>query len=344
LIASLVLFKVNEIYLLTGDSPLDYQLYPVSQKIGCPAPLTLDTAEVGYEVGEEVARNVAIFISNSGPMMYDGATLAPIRGLDKYFDPNESISVNFDYLNIARGWFDQTYREYNVLLPTGESQTTLNTWLVYDLVRKKWFQKDVGTADKIQCGFSVSASNGDQYIYAGSLVGSMYQLENGANWNGANITNEVQSGDFFPSKNEWDITRMRRLKFVAKRVTESGATVKFFYYADTDDDGGVAARFIDVTTGLAVSGTAGTSFVDVTAAMANSGLAGVSFVNPATQTVSLAITSGLNRLMRSTTALNQTAWAHSFRFTFTSNQTLKGMQPIMWGYQWEFVRKDEVDV
>jgi hypothetical protein len=342
LFASLILFKESEIFLLTGDSPLDYKLFPVSTKIGCPAPLSLDTAEIGTELGENVARNVALFVSNQGPMMYDGATLSRIDGIDIYFDPNESVSVNFDYLDIARGWFDSTYREYNILLPTGSS-TTLNTWLVWDIVRKKWFQKDTGVADDVQCGFQTKDSNGDQHIYAGTITGYMMQLESGASWSGTAITNEVQTGDFFPSKNEWDITRIRRMKFSAKRVVETGATVEFYYYGNTDDDGGLSVRFQDVASTLSNAGLAGITFVDVTTSLANSGNEGVSWSSQPAQILDLAITSGINRLMRKTSALNQTGWCHSFKFLFTSSSTLKGMQPVMWGVQWEYVRKDHND-
>jgi hypothetical protein len=344
LFASCVLFKTSEVYLLVGDSPLDYKLYPVSKTIGCPAPQTLATAELGVELGENVARNVAIFCSNSGPMIYDGATLAPIKGLDVYFDPNESIAVNFDYINISKGWFDATYREYNLMLPTGSS-TSLNIWLVYDIIRKKWYQKDTGVADRIQCGFGVLDDNGDQYIYAGSLIGKLFQLENGASWAGTEITNEVRTGDFFPSKNEWDITRIRRLKFSAVRVVETGAQIGYSYYQDTDDDGGYGIRWQDVTTLLANSGTEGVSFTDVTASLATSATAGVSWNSAAArQVMDVALTSGLNRLMRHTQPTNHIGWCHSFKFTFSSSETLKGMQPIMWGVQWEFVRKDHYNL
>lgn len=343
LFASLALFKVNEIYLLMGDSPIDYQVFPVSQKIGCPAPLSLDTAEVGVELGENVARNVAMFVSNSGPMMYDGATLAPIRGLDKFFDPNESTSVNFDYLDIARGWYDSTYREYNILLPVGESQTTLNYWLCYDIVRKKWFQKDTGVGDDIQCGINVVDSNGDSHVYGGSNSGTMYQLENGASWSGTAIQNEVQTGDFFPSENEWDITRIRRLKFSAKRLTESGASVEYYYYGNTDQESGLSVRFQNVTATMSNGGNAGVSFVNVTSTLANSSNAGVSWSSEPPRTIALTSLSEGDRLMRSTISLDNTGWAHSFRFVFSSSSTLKGLQPIMWGFQWELVRKDHND-
>jgi hypothetical protein len=344
LFASCVLFKNSETFLLVGDSPLDFKLYPVSRNIGCPAPYSLATAEIGIELGEKVARNVAMFVSNSGPMMYDGATLAPIEGLDVYFDPNESIAVNFDYLDISQGWFDSTYREYNIMLATGSS-TTLNVWFAYDMVRRKWYQKDTGAADRLQCGFGVTDANGDQHIYAGSLVGKLFQLNNGASWAGTAIDNLVKTGDFFPSQNEWDITRIRRLKFSAVRVVETDAQIGYSYYQDTDYDGGYSVRWQDVTTLLANSSTAGVAFTDVTAAKANSGTAGVTWKSAAArQVMDVALTSGLNRLMRHTQPTNHVGWCHAFQFEFSSASTLKGMQPIMWGVQWEFVRKDHYNL
>ena len=344
LFSSLILFKVKELYLLTGDGPLDYRLFPVSTTIGCPAPHTLATAEVGFELSEDVARNVAMWVSNSGPMMFDGATLKPMAGLEDYFDPNESVSVNFDVLDTAQGWFDNTYKEYNILIATGENQTTLNTWLVYDIVRKKWFKKDTGTGDPVQSGFSVSDDNGDQYIYAGSLTGTLYQLENGPSWSDSPITNVIQTGDFFPSKSEWDITRIRYLKFVSRRITESNAYVNMYYLSNTDDDGGLNVTFRDITSILANSGNEGSSFIDVTTSLSNSSNEGVIWSSQPAQTLDLSISSGLNRLTRTTLAMNQTAWCHSFKFEFTTSETEKGVEPIMWGIIWEHVRRDDEDL
>jgi len=344
LFASLIMFKVNELFLLTGDSPLDYKIFPISTTIGCPAPNTLATAEVGFELTEDVARNVVMWVSNAGPMMFDGAALKPMDGIEDYFDPNESISVNFDVLDTAQGWFDSTYKEYNILIATGENQTTLNTWLVYDIVRKKWFQKDVGTAGPIQCGFSVTASNGDQYIFSGSLVGTVYHLEDSASWAGAAITNSIQTGDFFPSENEWDETRLRRLIFSGKAIIEEDATVKFFYTADTDGDGGLNITFRNAIANLTSSRTDGVMFTDVSASMTSSGEVGSEWASQPSITFDLGSTSGLGRLMRKVLPLNQTAWCHSLKFEFTTTETLKGLQPIMWGIQYEVVRKVTSDL
>jgi len=341
LFSSLAIFKNSELYLLTGDSPIDYQLFPVSYSIGCPAPQSLVTAEVGFELGEDVQRNVSIFVSNSGPMMFDGAVLYPIRGVEEYFDPNDNNAVNFDALNISKGWFDASYKEYNMLIPTANS-TTLNTWLVYDLVRKKWFRKDTGNGDRIQCGWRVSAVNGDQYIYGGTLIGKMVQLELGTSWGGSNIDNEVQTADIFPSGSEWDITRIRRLKFVCKRTNENNTDVNYFHYVDTNAATGVIVNFIDVSASYSQSSSVGFAFTDVDVSegiTTSSGEDGYFFNADSPESIDIS-QSGDTRIVRATNIFNETGWAHSFKFVYSSASTPKGMQPIMWGVQFDVTRKD----
>ncbi len=335
-----VILKNSEVWLMIGDSPIDYKLYPISFRIGCPAPGTLCTAEVGFEVGEQIERNVAMWVSHQGPVMFDGAIIHPVKGIEKYFDPNESDSINFDYFDIAQSWFDSTYNEWNILIPTGSS-TTLNKWFVYDVRRKKWFKKDVNTGKNIFCGINAIATDGDQYIYGGSDDGRLYELETGASWNGASITYSITTGDFFPTGSQWDESLLRRLKLVTKRLTESGAEVKIYYQANTDSDSGVAVSWIDITALLADSGDAGITFTDVVASLTDSGDAGVSFASSPAELLDMSVDQGLNRLIRVTKDMNQIAWCHSFKFEFTSSSSNKGFTPIMWGTQSLKIRLDQ---
>jgi len=328
--STFVILKNNEVWLMTGDSPLDYKLYPISFRIGCPAPKTLTTAEVGFAIGENVERNVSMWISHQGPMMFDGAIIHPLVGIENFFDPNESDSVNFTYLNTAQSWFDSTYNEWNILLPTGSS-TTLNKWLVYDLRRRKWYEKDTNLGQPITCGINAIATSGDQYVYGGSQVGYLYQLESGTSWDGSPITYTITTGDFFPSNDQWDITLLRRLKLVTTRLSEEDASVNIFYSRNTDADAGLTVTW---------ENTDDTLFTDVTSAMTDSGEAGVSWATPPAITLNMNVDVGNNRLVKGTKALNETAWAHSFKFEFTSALSAK-FTPVMWGYQWLFVRKDE---
>jgi hypothetical protein len=347
--AFLVLFKNSEMYLLVGDGPLDYKLYPISFTMGCPAPQTISTAEVGLEVGENVARNIAMWISHSGPMMFDGATLQRVEGLEKYFDPNEAVGVNFDLMDTFQGWFDSTYREWNVLLASGSSATELNSWFCYDLQRKKWFEKKVHiSADDIQCGFNTIASNGRQYVYGGSTTGFMYQLEEGTAWATGEGTsypmvNVIQTGDFFPSGNKWDTTTLRRIKLAAKRVTEVNTRVTVSYYPDTEFPSGAATTFRDVSARKSNTSTKGVRWRDVTAGLSNSGAAGVSWPGDNVLDIDLSLDLGLKRIARDTASMNRTAWCHSIRFEFSSLETGKGLQPMYWGYEWFYNRKDHQD-
>ena len=337
---TLTIFKNNEMYLLTGDGPLDYTLYPVSFTVGCPAPMTLTSAEVGLNVGADAARNVVLWVSHTGPMMFDGATLIKATGLEKFFDPNEQTAVNWDVLKDSRGWFDSTYSEWNILVPLGSS-LTLDGWFVYDILRKKWFKKETDSGANIVSGWNVVADSGDQYVYGGSTNGKMYQLETGTSWDGENIVNTFQTGDFFPSNNQWDITRIRRFKFIAKRLSESDAEIELIYTKDTNEELGTSVTFWDVLITNTVSATAGVAWTDITDTDALSGNAGVSWESAPTAKLELTIGEGLDRLVRTTENFNETGWCHNFKFQFTSNETPKGIQPIGWGVQWELVRKDE---
>jgi len=335
-----VILKNNEVWLMLGDTPVDYKLYPISFRIGCPAPGTLCTSEVGFEIGENVERNVAMWVSHQGPVMFDGAILHTVTGIEKYFDPNESDSINFDYFNESQGWFDSTYNEWNILLPTGGS-ATLNKWLVYDVKKQRWFQKNTNLGEDIVCGIQCIANDGDQYTYGGADDGRLYELESGASWNGSPITYSLTTGDFFPTGSPWDESLLRRLKLVTERLTEDGASVSIYYLSNTDSDSGIALMWTDVTTSIADSGDAGLAFADVTASLTDSGDAGLAYMSAPAELLDMSVDQGLNRLIRVTKDMNEIAWAHSFKFEFTSSSSNKGFKPIMWGYQATKIRLDQ---
>jgi hypothetical protein len=64
--AMLLVLKKNETYILVGDTPDDFIIYDVAKTVGCIAPLSLATAEVGLDLGNGLTRNVAIWLSHSG--------------------------------------------------------------------------------------------------------------------------------------------------------------------------------------------------------------------------------------------------------------------------------------
>ena len=231
--ATWIAFKKGETYLLIGDGPESYRIFPISYNIGCPAPLTLATAEMGYKLSEDIIRNIAIWLSYSGPMLFDGAVMVPLRGIDKYFDPTDSDYINRSSVERARGWFDTTYDEYNLVIPTGSS-TDNDKWFVYDLKRLRWYEKVPATYP--QAAWQVMDTDGFRYIYAGLDNGFVVRLEESTAWNGTAIDYVWETGDFFPTGSMWDLTTMRYLKLLTEVIAED-ADVAIVHYTDTASSG-----------------------------------------------------------------------------------------------------------
>jgi hypothetical protein len=317
-----LVLKPNETYILDGDSPEDYKIFPVSQNVGCPAPLTIDTAEVGFSMAEDIERNVAIWLSYNGPVMFDGAVLKPIDGIDIYFDPNATNPIDTDNIDKARGWIDKTYSEYNLLLPVGTSQTTNNKWFLYDLKRKKWFEKDVAAGNPIQCGFQVNSTTGVGYTYGGNLVGGMMRLENGATWDGTEITQKVHTGDFWPSDNIWHQTRIRYIMIVIERIDED-VDIEIFHFKDTDLTGTDAIAFIDMSGEV--------SWVDTD---------DVTWASSTSITLNVASVGSSQRLARDAGPIDKLAWSHGFAFELATSTVSRGFKPVAWAIRWEYERHE----
>jgi hypothetical protein len=126
-----LLFKDHELHLLYGSDFETYKLYPISVVVGCPAPLSLDTYQI-IDVGEQAAtHNIGMWVSFSGPYMFDAGGVFPVPGIEGYFDPKNPRRVNFDKIERAVGWFDPDYPEYNAILPAYtivEAETTIQTF------------------------------------------------------------------------------------------------------------------------------------------------------------------------------------------------------------------------
>jgi hypothetical protein len=327
--AMLLVLKKTETYLMVGDTPDEFQIYPVSLSLGCAAAQTLAVAETGMEVGEGMNRNAAIWLSNSGPIMFDGAVLQPIRGIEKYFDPNDSDYLSWTYIDQARAWVDPIYKEYNLLIPTG-SNTTNNKWLVYDLIRKKWFEKTTGTADTPQCGFIVTTTVGERRVYGGIDTGYMLYLENGNHWNTVAIDMRLKTGDFFPSQNIWDYTRIRKFKILMKKLsTDSTApSLELHYYSDTSEESGVGVVWEDNSTPNGID----FDFEDWD---------DFEWDSAASSTFDLTADVGLARLIRGNADMNQLGFAHAFEFRLATDDVTKGFQPVAWGVRYRVERKDD---
>lgn len=329
----LLVLKRNEVYIVVGDTPEEFVIYPVVKTVGCVAPLTLATAEIGLDLGNGLTRNVAIWLSHSGPMMFDGAILKPVDGVSSYFDPNDSRYIEFDAIDKARGWVDPNYKEYNLLIPSGAGATDNTVWLVYDLQKRKWYTKNTGLSETPTTAFEISdVTSGERMVYSGIDTGYMIHLESGTYWDDGNsygITQTVRTGDFFPSENIWDETIIRKLKIFIERLEGSSKanTLEINTYVNTEIKAGNDVTFQDsnAASGIAVDWE-DTVDVEWSSAIGSS--------------LSLNIDIGLQRIIKSIRSFNQTGWAHSFEFSVTTDDVTKGFQPVLWGFQYRLVRKD----
>ena len=201
-------FKYGETYMLAGNTPENFQIKQISDNIGCPAFRTLKTAEISFKPeGGGVEQNIAMWLSEQGPVMFRNNVLSPmLQDIEKYFDPSKDDYINKEYIGIAAAGFDTKNREYNLVIPTGDS-TTNNVWLAFDLVRQKWYEK-TGETDMPQGFIDVEDEYGNKYLYGYTDAGYLIRIEDPATmtWSDGEtgITNVVQTADLLLTKSLWD--------------------------------------------------------------------------------------------------------------------------------------------
>ena len=229
-----VLLKSSETWVLEGASPDTFAIYQVSDVVGCPAVYSLTRAEIPVMVEQQALRNVAMWCSAKGPVMFDGATVLPMRfpqpdgaisSVDAYFNPADSRAVNTASWDTVVGWYDSTWGEYNLTLPSGSGQTVPNTWLVCDLRRRKWYRK-IPTTSYPTAAIAVQDVSGNPYSYATINTGHLLRLENGLTWDGVDIAHLVDTVDTpllgEQSPSIWDESLVRYGTAIV--VAEAGAT------------------------------------------------------------------------------------------------------------------------
>ena len=210
-----LILKKSATHLLDGESPGNFRIYTISQHIGCPAPRTLATAEIAYEISKDSVRNIAMWLSARGPIIFDASILVPLQGVNSYFDPTQATCINYDYIANSHGWFDPVNYEYNICFPVGIGQQDCNTWIAYNLIYKKWFKRSTGLQPVPQATFQVTDANGNIYNYGLTDNGHMIHLEYGSKWNDTEIIEcAVATGEHIPSGDIFDTTLVRRVKFI----------------------------------------------------------------------------------------------------------------------------------
>mgnify|MGYP004417313302 CR=1 FL=1 len=190
-------FKANEIWGVTGNSPEDFVQFQASDKLGCVAPLTLQTTILS---AEGVNKPIAIWQGTNGIYIFDNNSPVPIhRDIRNYFDKRKSECINTDKIADSIAFIDEEKMGYHWLFASGSS-TTLNKELVFDLNKGKWFEIDRGTGKYLQLGIQVKDTNGNTYPYGCIDTGYLERLEYGNNFDGTDITHTFHLSDIAPAK------------------------------------------------------------------------------------------------------------------------------------------------
>ena len=362
----------SETHILNGDGPEDFKTYPMSKNIGNPAPLSLCFMEMGYEMGEETVRNIAGWVSFSGPMIFDGAIMAPIKGIDKYFDPDDSAYITKAYIHLTFSFYDAQRFTWNILFPSGSGATACNKWVAFAFLEKKWFE--IVPSVYPQGAVVTRDAYGVQEIYGLFNDGYMRRLSYGTAWDSTAIDHVIETGDFIPSGNIWDISFIRYLKFIGKKITEAVDLAILHYknsiataptvtlddvtfVAATDTMASAAGNFktngfrqrqkfaITGSTSNNTSFTISSISADGKTLTVASGVtdeaAGQTCVFTVSADMVVDLDAGSNRLTRNTQGVALEGWCHRFKFSASSSTEKKGFLPVAWGYQADVSRRKD---
>jgi len=220
--------KNRQVHLLVGNTTDEWQVHSLSGTVGCPAPLTMDSFDVGRTLAGDPQRQVAMWLSYNGPVLFENGVLDTRVGykIRCYFDKDDPRCINYAAIDKSQGRFDPDTGTYHLLIPSGTGQTTLNVWLAYDLVRNRWYRLvPAGTDPYPQALIRVVDANGAQYLYGCRDNGHMMRLENGTTWDGEGIAQKVVFADQVPTGDVFDITLLRKLKLFAVAVSEDVSVV-----------------------------------------------------------------------------------------------------------------------
>ena len=233
----ILMFKDNEMWVTAGQDIDAWatNTFLLSNTIGCPAPLTLKTINLAVEPGAGVNRALAIWQGADGVYMSDGRAPIPIHGdIKEYFDRQDSRCINASKVGDSMGWVDAEKQEYHLCVASGTAATTLNTELVYDIHRNRWFEID-RTVD-LQCGVLVHDTNGNSYNYGFLDTGYMERLEYGTDFDGNDIVHTMQTGDFAPAGLSYE-TLISKIKLLTVAKTTTTSNITCTHYGDTFSTG-----------------------------------------------------------------------------------------------------------
>ncbi len=243
----IVVCQANTTNILFGDNPEDWVVpaLPVSNTIGCSAPLTMKASPIGFEFTALQTKQVAIWIDSNGVYMYDiEHGLNVISGdIADLFNQDNSNAINLGAIDRATAtWkvFNGDYH-YHAFIPTGSSVTN-NVEIVFDLRRHKWAiidrTRSQATNKDLQAGTEIKGLHGQNFTYGVVDGGYLERLNNSDNYDGNNIEAEFRLADIALEKgNTLLVTQPTFVQLPQVALTTTTNSITMTHYADGQDTG-----------------------------------------------------------------------------------------------------------
>ena len=257
-----VFTKVNETWIIVGDNPEDWVQHKASDTIGCASPDTMMVVNASFEQEvQSINRVVAIWQGLEGIYLFDGTSIIEISGdISDRFDKRSANSIEETRIDKSVAFFDNQNQEYHWLFSVG-STTTLDTEMVYDLKRNKWYEVDRGTGEQLQMGMTVADRKGNRYNYGGEDDGYVYRLEDttstGYKFEDNDIVSTFRFGGMALGGNEGGsintLTRLRKIKLVTAAKENTTNSVALTYYGDGVTTGTALTSMSPVNSGYQTS-------------------------------------------------------------------------------------------
>jgi hypothetical protein len=228
---NVVFCKENSTWILNGTDPSSYQLYQLSDSIGCNAPDSMRLCDIGLDMNN-IPKQVIIWQSAVGWVVCDGWTINVISDdVKNLFDRNSSDTLNASVINKTSVFYDPFHREAHFLCSTG-AVTTKNREFVYSIPKKKFFEINRTPTEYIQVGIIVMDTVGNSYNYGFSYDGYMYRLEYGTTFDGYAITSSFRTGDI-PAAGWGRSSILRKIKLITKARNTTTNKISVKCYTDT---------------------------------------------------------------------------------------------------------------
>ena len=223
-----VVCKKSETWMLVPTAEGGLQQFMIDGTIGCVAPQTMRTVNLGLLEEFDVSKNVVIWQGSDGVYAFDGKGITRIsEDIQDVFD-----SINRDKIDASSAFEDIANQTYHWCFASGTS-STLNKEYAYDKKRQRWFTIERGTAKYLQCGFISIDTVGNFYTYGGLDSGYVERLENGTDFDGTDIAHIFHTGDMILHNDILsEEVSVRTVKLICLATNTTTSTITGSYYKD----------------------------------------------------------------------------------------------------------------